>query len=178
MRPQCHTCFTRHKAEIDKRLRINHLRFWSLSCKYLVCGGDHGKHSGLRSNGGVHISSGVLGSARLPARRRTRHHRGRAPRCVMIAAVKRWHAVFCALLFFIPPGAHAAEDLSGAARDLARQTAVFAGSGEAVSVEYRNASSLGPAELGQARGAFEAALKEAGLRIGDVAPVAEIRLTL
>ena len=96
----------------------------------------------------------------------------------MIAAVKRWHAVVCALLFFIPPGAHAAEDLNGAARELARQTAVFAGSGEAVSVEYRNASSLGLAELGQARGAFEGALKEAGLRVTDVAPVAEIRLTL
>jgi hypothetical protein len=96
----------------------------------------------------------------------------------MIAAVKRWHAVFCALLFFIPPGAHAAEDVNGAAHDLARQTAVFAGPGEPVSVEYRNVSSLGSAELGQARGAFEAALKEAGLRVSDVAPVAELRLTL
>jgi hypothetical protein len=96
----------------------------------------------------------------------------------MIAAVKRWHAVFCALPFFIPPGAHTAEDLNGAARELARQTAVFAGPGGPVSVEYRNASSLGAAEFGQARGAFEAALKGAGLRIGDVAPGAEIRLTL
>jgi hypothetical protein len=96
----------------------------------------------------------------------------------MIAAVKRWHAVFCALLFFIPPGAHAAEDLNGAARELARQTVTFAGPGEQVSIEYRNVSSLGSAELGQARGAFEAALKEAGLRVGDVAPVAELRLTL
>ena len=96
----------------------------------------------------------------------------------MIAAVKRWHAVLCALLFFIPSGAHAAEDLNGAAHDLARQTAVFAGPGQPVSVEYRNVSSLGPAELGQARGAFEAALKEAGLRVSDVAPVAELRLTL
>ncbi len=96
----------------------------------------------------------------------------------MIAAVKRWHAVLCALPFFIPPGAHAAEDLNGAAHDLARQTAAFAGAGEPVSVEYRNVSSLGPAEFGQARGAFEAALKEAGLRVSDVAPVAELRLTL
>jgi hypothetical protein len=96
----------------------------------------------------------------------------------MIAAVEKWHAVLCALLFFIPSGAHAAEDLSGAAHELARQTAAFAGPGEPVSVEYRNASSLGPAELGQARGAFEAALKEAGLRVSDVAPVAELRLTL
>jgi hypothetical protein len=96
----------------------------------------------------------------------------------MIAAVKRWHAGLCALPFFILPAAHAAEDLNGAAHDLARQTAVFAGEGEPVSVEYRNGSSLGAAELGQARGAFEAALKEAGLRVSDVAPVAELRLTL
>src|SRR5271157_2264237 len=96
----------------------------------------------------------------------------------MIAAVKRWPAVFCALPFFIPPGAHAAEDLNGAAHDLARRTVAFAGAGEPVSVEYRNISSLGAAEFGQARGAFEAALKEAGLRIGSVAPVAELHLTL
>jgi len=96
----------------------------------------------------------------------------------MIAAVKRWPAVLCALLFFISPGAHGAEDLSGAARELARQTAAFAGEGEPVSVEYLNASSRGAAELGQARSAFEAALKGAGLRVSDVAPVAELRLTL
>jgi hypothetical protein len=96
----------------------------------------------------------------------------------MIAAVEKWHAVLCALLFFIPSGAHAAEDLNGAAHDLARQTAVLAGPGQPVSVEYRNVSSLGPVDFGQARGAFEAALKEAGLRVSDVAPVAELRLTL
>jgi hypothetical protein len=96
----------------------------------------------------------------------------------MIAAVKRWHAVLCALPFFIPPCARAADDVIGAAHDLARQTAAFAGPGEPVSVEYRNVSSLGTAGIGQARGAFEAALKEAGLRVSDVAPVAELRLTL
>ena len=96
----------------------------------------------------------------------------------MIAAVEKWHAVLCALLFFIPSGAHAADDVNGAAHDLARQTAAFAGPGEPVSVEYRNVSSLGPAGIGQARGAFEAARKEAGLRVSDVAPVAELRLTL
>ena len=96
----------------------------------------------------------------------------------MIAAVEKWHAVLCALLFFIPSGARAADDVNGAAHELARKTAAFAGEGEPVSVEYRNVSSLGPAELGQARGAFEAALKEAGLRASDVAPVAELRLTL
>ena len=96
----------------------------------------------------------------------------------MIAAVEKWHAVLCALLFFIPWGARAAEDLNGAAHELARQTAAFAGPGQPVSVAYRNVSSVGQAELGQARGAFEAALKEAGLRVSDVAPVAELRLTL
>lgn len=95
----------------------------------------------------------------------------------MIAAVERWHAVLCALLFLIPSGAHAAEDLNGAAHELARQTAAFAGEGEPVSVEYRNVSSMGPAEIGQARGAFEAALKEAGLRVSEVAPMAQLRLT-
>jgi hypothetical protein len=95
----------------------------------------------------------------------------------MIAAVERWHAVLCALPFLIPSGAHAAEDLNGAAHELARQSAAFAGEGEPVSVEYRNLSSMGPAEIGQARGAFEAALKEAGLRVSEVAPVAELRLT-
>jgi hypothetical protein len=96
----------------------------------------------------------------------------------MIAAVKRWHAVLCALPFFIPPGARAADDVNGAAHDLACQTAAFTGPGQPVSVDYRNVSSLGPAGIGQARGAFEAALKEAGLRVSDVAPVAELRLTL
>ena len=96
----------------------------------------------------------------------------------MIAAVKRWHAVLCALPFFIQPGARAADDVNGAAHDLACQTAAFTGPGQPVSVDYRNVSSLGPAGIGQARGAFEAALKEAGLRVSDVAPVAELRLTL
>ena len=96
----------------------------------------------------------------------------------MIAAVEKWHAVLCALLFFIPSGAHAADDVNGAAHDLARQTAAFTGPGQPVSVDYRNVSSLGPTGIGQARGAFEAARKEAGLRVSDVAPVAELRLTL
>jgi hypothetical protein len=96
----------------------------------------------------------------------------------MIAAVEKWHAVLCALLFFIPSGARAADDVNGAAHELARQTAAFAGEAEPVSVEYRNVSSLGSTDFGQARGAFEGALKEAGLRVSGVAPVAELRLTL
>src|SRR5712671_6503364 len=96
----------------------------------------------------------------------------------MIAAVKGWHAAVPALLFFIPPCAPAADDLASAARDLARRTASFAGRGEAVTVSWRNASSLGSLELAQARTAFETALKEAGGRITDVGPAVEARLTL
>ena len=95
----------------------------------------------------------------------------------MIAAVKGWHAVVPALLFFNPTSADAADDLGGAARELARRTAGFAGRGEPVSVAWRNLSSLSPVELGQARSAFEAALKEAGVRVLDAAAV-EARVTL
>ena len=96
----------------------------------------------------------------------------------MIAAVKGWHAALSALLFFIPAGAPAAEDGNTAARELARKTAVFAGRGEPVSVAWSNVSTLGSSELLQARGAFEAALREAGGRISDVAPAAEARIAL
>jgi hypothetical protein len=92
--------------------------------------------------------------------------------------VKGWHAVLSALLFFIPGGATAADDGNGAARELARRTAAFVGKGEPVSVAWSNVSSLGSSELHQARGAFEAALREAGSRLSDVAPLTEARLTL
>jgi len=98
--------------------------------------------------------------------------------CVIIAAVKGWHAVLSALLFFIPGGASAADDGNGAARELARKTAAFIGKGEPVSVAWNNLGSLGSAALLDARNAFEAALKEAGCRISDVAPLTEARVTL
>ena len=60
----------------------------------------------------------------------------------MIAAVKRWHAVLSALLFFFSVSATAADDVGGAARELARKTAAFAGKGAAVAVTWRNISSL------------------------------------
>jgi hypothetical protein len=94
----------------------------------------------------------------------------------MIAAVKRWHAVLSALLFFVP-GAKAADDVSGAARELARKTAAFAGKGAPVAVTWRNLSSLESAAA-QARTAFEEALQEAGLRSGDSAPVVEAHVTM
>jgi hypothetical protein len=100
----------------------------------------------------------------------------------MIAAVKRWHAVLSALLFFIPPGAIAADDVGGAARELARKTAAFLGKGAQVAVTWHTVSSPEPASLeaaaGQARTAFEGALEEAGLRMGEVAPAAELRMTV
>jgi hypothetical protein len=99
----------------------------------------------------------------------------------MIAAVKQWHAVLSALLFFIPPGATAADDVGGAARELARKTAAFAGRGAQVAVAWRNVSSLEPASLdsaAQARTAFEAALEEAGLRVGEAGAAVELRMTV
>jgi len=96
----------------------------------------------------------------------------------MIAAVKGWHAAWVALLFFLAPGARAADDLSGAVRELARKTASFAGRGEPVSVAWRNVSSLGSAAFSQARSAFESAVRDAGNRVTEVAPVAELHLTL
>lgn len=92
--------------------------------------------------------------------------------------MKGWHAVLSALLFFIPAGATAAEDGSGAARELARKTAAFAGKGEAVSVAWANLSSLGSSALFQTRTAFEAALREAGGRLSDIVPLTEARVTL
>ena len=95
----------------------------------------------------------------------------------MIAVVKRWHAVLSALLFFLPRSAAAAEDLGGAARELARKTAAFAGRGEPVSASWRNVSSLGSSDFNQVRGLFETALREAGARPGNTA-AAEAQITV
>ena len=96
----------------------------------------------------------------------------------MIAAVKGWHAAWAALLFCLQPGARAADDLAGAARELAHKTAAFTGRGEPVSVAWRNVSSLGSAVFSQARSTFEMAVRDAGDRVTEVAPVAELHLTL
>ena len=58
----------------------------------------------------------------------------------MIAAVKAWLAVFSAFLFLLPTDVTAADDLGGAARELARKAAAFAGRGEGVSTTWRNLS--------------------------------------
>jgi hypothetical protein len=72
----------------------------------------------------------------------------------------------------------AADDLSGAARELARKTAAFAGRGEPVSVAWRNLSGLGSAELAQARAAFDAALREAGAHPTDTPALADAHLAI
>jgi hypothetical protein len=96
----------------------------------------------------------------------------------MIAAVKGWHAAWAVLLFCLQPGALAADDMAAAAGELARKTVAFAGRGEPVSVAWRNVSSLGSAVFSQARGVFETAVRDAGDRVTEVAPVAELHLTL
>ena len=95
----------------------------------------------------------------------------------MIAAVKGWHAAWAALLVFCPLRAKAADDPGSAARELAAKTAALAGAGSTVSPAWRNVSSLGAAEFGQARAAFETALRQAGARIGEPSAI-DVRLTL
>jgi hypothetical protein len=95
----------------------------------------------------------------------------------MIAGVKG-SAVLSALLILLPWDARAADDMAGAARELARKTVAFAGRGEPVSVSWRNLSSLASGDFNQARMAFDAALREAGARVSEIAPVVDARLTV
>jgi hypothetical protein len=94
----------------------------------------------------------------------------------IIAGVTGWHAALLALTFCFAPPAGAAEDLQSAAKELGRKTALAAGR-EPVAVNWRNLSSLGPAALSQARGSFEAALRESGARVTDAAAI-QVQLTL
>jgi hypothetical protein len=99
----------------------------------------------------------------------------------MMAPVRWGHgdlAVLCALLIVFPRGAPAADNLDGAARELAWKTASFAGKGEPVALTWRNQSSLASAEAGRARAVFEAAFREAGGAFGETAPAVEVRLTV
>ena len=96
----------------------------------------------------------------------------------MIAAVKGCHAVLSALLFLLPTDAQAADDLGGAARELARKAVAFAGRGESISTIWRNVSSLPPADLTLARGAFQGAIREAGSRNLESGGAVEMRITL
>lgn len=96
----------------------------------------------------------------------------------MIAAVKGCHAVLSALLFLLPLNAQAADDLGGAARELARKAAPLAGRGETVSVAWRNLSTLPSGDLAQARNIFEAALRDSGARLLEAGATLDLRLTL
>ncbi|HLH20808.1 MAG TPA: hypothetical protein VKX45_26520 [Bryobacteraceae bacterium] len=92
--------------------------------------------------------------------------------------MKGWSAAWVALALGAAPAAWAAADLNSAARDLARRTAAFAGHGEAVAIAWRDLSSLGPAALGQARGCFEASLRESGIRTPEAVSPVEAQITL
>ena len=96
----------------------------------------------------------------------------------MIAAVKGPQAALAVLLLWAPQGGWAADELSGAARELARKTATFAGRGEPVSIRWRNLSSLGSAELAQVRTLFETALRESGGRAGEAAAAVDAQVTI
>ena len=80
-------------------------------------------------------------------------------------------AVLSALLILLPWDARAADDMAGAVRELARKTVALAGRGEPVSVSWRNLSSLASGDFNQARIAFDAAVREAGGRVSEIAPL-------
>lgn len=95
-----------------------------------------------------------------------------------VSHARRWSVALAFALLWAAPRADSADDLNGAARELARRTAAFAGKGEPVLPAWRNLSSLPAAELAQARAAFETAVREAGARVSGVAPLVEARLTV
>jgi len=90
----------------------------------------------------------------------------------MMPAVNGWHAGLAALLFLTPRVSLAAEDLPGAAKELARKTVTFAGGRVAVGATYRNNSSLPDSDLAQVRREFEAALAT------GVTAAIDVRITL
>jgi hypothetical protein len=96
----------------------------------------------------------------------------------MIAAVNGRSAALAALLLCVVRPGLAADDLGGAARELARRIIAFAGRGEPVSITWRNLSSLSSAELAQARTTFETALRDSGLRPGEASPTVDLKLAL
>jgi hypothetical protein len=93
----------------------------------------------------------------------------------MIRRVGGWYAALTALLLLDPRVSAAAEDLSTAARELARRSATFFGSRALPNVTYRNRSSLPDSELDRARREFDAALPPGAAR---EASSPEARVTL
>jgi hypothetical protein len=87
---------------------------------------------------------------------------------------KGWYWAMAALLMAGPPALKSAENLSSAARELARKTTALLGPRASVVVSYRNRSSLPDSDLGRVRREFEAALPP-GSGFGAAY---EIRLTL
>jgi hypothetical protein len=85
--------------------------------------------------------------------------------------VKAWHAAVAAIVLLIPQVSTAADDLAGAARELARKTSAW-GRGP-VTATYRNISSLPDIQLTAARQEFERAV--GGPPEG---PAIEARITL
>jgi hypothetical protein len=87
-------------------------------------------------------------------------------------------AVLSALLILLPWHAWAADDIAGAVGELARKTVALAGRGEPVSVSWRNLSPLSSGDFNLVRSAFDAALRAAGARLSEIAPVVDARLTV
>ena len=86
--------------------------------------------------------------------------------------MKASRAAFAALVLLIPQASTAAEDLPGAARELASRTS-GAVSGPVVAT-YKNLSSLPDTELARVRQVFESALPHSA----EGSPAAEVRMTL
>lgn len=119
-----------------------------------------------------HVSGLVLFGPGMLTRSDPDSGRVAKARCAILAIVKAWHAALAAFLLVLPQASTAADDLSGAARELARKTSSW--SRGSVAVTYRNLSSLPETELAHVRREFEAAL----VRPPENGPAAEARLTL
>jgi hypothetical protein len=84
----------------------------------------------------------------------------------------------CVLSILLPRWAASADNLNGAAQELAWKTASLAGKGAPVSVAWRNQSSLSSGDVARARTVFEAAFRESGGVLGETAPAVEVRVTV
>ena len=86
--------------------------------------------------------------------------------------MKAWHAALAALALLVPQASTAADDLVGAARDLARKTVAW--NAGPVAVTYRNLSSLPDSDLVAVRREFDAVFSPPGAGASAV----EARVTL